>query len=346
MTNPFTLEFGAQPPEYIDRFTEMTEIFEDFASPNPSSHTYALLGPRGCGKTVLLNDISERIANKKDWISVTLNCKSDLLLQLAASINENIKTDFLDIKPEFSFSFSFMSLTLKGKDHVSDIHVLLQKMFEIINRHNKKVLVAIDDVSVNEHMEIFAKEFQLLRGKLMPIFLVMTGLYSTFNKFQSTDGLTFLLRAPKIYLGPLNERAIAKTYEETLKISLEKAKELASFTKGYAFCYQCLGYLLIKYGKRELDEQILSKLDYYLEEGVYLKLREELSLKEKEILKFLTTRDEVSNQELIESSIVDKNTISTYKGILNRKGVINLSTRGKLCIALPRLKEFITYYFE
>lgn len=64
--NPFTLEFGVQPPEYIDRFIETAEILEDFSSANPSTHMYALLGPRGCGKTVMLNNVAGKISERDD----------------------------------------------------------------------------------------------------------------------------------------------------------------------------------------------------------------------------------------------------------------------------------------
>ena len=339
--NPFTLEFGVKPPEYIDRYAETTAILEDFSSPFPSTHLYALLGPRGCGKTVMLNNVIERTGKKENWISVILNCKGDLLLQLAAALDEKVRSRLPKLTAEFSFSFSFLSVSLKGKEPVSDIHVLLRKMFGVLDKHGTKVLVAIDDVAINEYVEVFAKEFQILRGNHMPIFLVMTGLYSTFNKLENSEGLTFLLRTPKVYLGPLNEKAIASTYKTVLGISQEKAMKLAAFTKGYAFAYQCLGFLLVKHNKADLDEDVLEKLDYYLEEGVYNKLWDELSPKEKSIVRFIADKGEATNQELIGAGLTEGNNISNYKNSLRRKGVLATPARGIVSLALPRFGEFV-----
>ena len=340
--NPFVLEFGVKPPEYIDRISEINDIVEDFSSPYPSTHMYALLGPRGCGKTVLLNDISARMSEKEGWISLLLNCKDDLLLQLAASLDSKIHSAFPKISAEFSFSFSFLSVSLKGKEHVSDIHSLLRKMFETLSKNGMKVLIAIDDIAVNEYVEIFAKEFQILRGLQMPIYLVTTGLYSVFHRLEGQEGLAFLLRTPKIYLRPLSEKAIAATYCVVLKIRREKAVELAALTKGFAYAYQCLGYLLVKNGKKDADELILAKLDYYLEQSVYTKLWDELSQKEKEIVQFVAKKDRITNQDLINARLVDDNTISTYKKGLIQKGILSAPQRGVLVMALPRFKEFLS----
>ena len=339
--NPFTLEFGIQPPEYIDRFGELSEIIEDFSSLNPSSHVYALLGPRGCGKTAMLNDIVETLSSKPGWIAVNLNGKDNLLLQLAGALDNKVRTSSFGV--EFSFSFSFLSLTLKGKEEISDIHVLIRKMLTALDKKNINVLVGIDDVAVNEHLEIFVKEFQLLRGLHLPIFAIMTGLYNVFNRLENQEGMTFLQRAKKHYLVPLNQRAISSSYQSVLGLDQEKASSLAAFTKGYAFAYQCLGYLLVKYRKKEIDDLILGKLDYYLEEGVYAKLWEGLSKKEKDILTLLAKNKTLTNQELLDSKILTPQTIAFYKKSLALKGIIDASTRGVIAMALPRFDAFIAH---
>lgn len=264
-----------------------------------------------------------------------------MLLQLASILDERVKTRLKHLVAEFSFSFSFLSLTIKGKEQVSSLPVLIDKMFETLSRHNIHVLVAVDDIAPNNEVEIFAKQFQALRGRHMPIFLVMTGLYSTFNVIQSKDGLTFLQRANKCYLGPLNKAAISISYQETLRISKTEADELADFTKGYAFAYQCLGYLLVKNQKTALDDAIIARFDYLLEEGVYVKLVEELSEKELEVLRFVATHKFATNEDLISSGVLSPNTISRYKGGLIRKGLLIEKKRAMVEIALPRFEEFV-----
>ena len=343
--NPFSLEFGVQPPKYVARLAELIQIKEDFESPSPSSHMYAILGPRGCGKTVMLSEISNSFSTSKNWIVADLNCKDNLLAQLASIIDDRIKTVRKDISAEFSFSFSFATLTLRGKEHVSSLPVLLQKMFAKLQKHNIKVLVAIDDVELNEYVEVFVKEFQSLRSKKLDIFLAMTGLYSSFNHIQSRDGLTFLQRSPKVYLGPLNLKPIAVTFSDALNIGMKEAIVLAEFTKGYAFAFQCLGYILIKQEKTKLDDAVIADFDYYLEEGVYIKLAEELTPKEKEIIAFLAINGPASNQELFKAKILNEDNVSNYKQSLSRKGIIASGKRATFELNLPRLGEFMLSHY-
>ena len=339
--NQFVLEPGVIPPQFIKREIESNKIIEEFSSPSPSSHSYAILGPRGCGKTVLLNYIVEKLDNREGWICANLNSKDDLLLQLAGALEDKTAMRFPKLQAEFSFSFSFMSLSLKGKEKVADIHALLRRMMETLHKHNYRVLVAIDDISLNEYVETFIKEFQLLRGQRFPIFLLTTGLYSAFNKIEEKDGITFLQRSPKCYLGPLNMIQIKNSYRQVLKISDEKAAKLASFTKGYAFAYQVLGYLLMKYNKKEIDEDIESMFDYFLEEGVYSRLYDELPKKEKEVVLYLSRNGESTNESLIASGVLNKDNISYYKTSLAKRGVCDTSIRGRIDLALPRFAEYV-----
>ena len=64
-------------------------------------------------------------------------------------------------------------------------------------------------------------------------------------------------------------------------------------------------------------------------------------IKEKSILRFVAEKESATNKELIESGLADNNTISTYKNALSRKGVLDVSERGSIGLALPRFREFI-----
>lgn len=49
--NSFTLTFGKEALEYINRYDNMDEVIRTFDSRNPISHTYMIEGIRGGGKT-------------------------------------------------------------------------------------------------------------------------------------------------------------------------------------------------------------------------------------------------------------------------------------------------------
>lgn len=70
----------------------------------------------------------------------------------------------------------------------------------------------------------------------------MTGLYKNISALQNEKSLTFLYRAPKVHLGPLNIGTISEDYQSVLGLDDEKGLALAKLTKGYSFAFQVLGY--------------------------------------------------------------------------------------------------------
>ncbi len=71
----------------------------------------------------------------------------------------------------------------------------------------------------------------------------MAGLFDNISNLQNEKSLTFLYRAPKIFLEPLSIPAITTSYRSVFNISPSEAVEMAKLTKGYPFAFQILGYL-------------------------------------------------------------------------------------------------------
>lgn len=84
----------------------------------------------------------------------------------------------------------------------------------------------------------------------------MTGLYENIYNLQNDKVLTFLYRAPKLILEPLNYTAIRKQYMDIFSLDIDAAGELASLTKGYPFAFQVLGYLYWENRDKKTLEQI------------------------------------------------------------------------------------------
>ena len=80
----------------------------------------------------------------------------------------------------------------------------------------------------------------------------MTGLYENIYELQNDKALTFLYRAPKLILEPLNYTAVRKSYADIFQIDLETAEKMTSLTKGYPFAYQVLGSQGYKISGRNL----------------------------------------------------------------------------------------------
>lgn len=116
-------------------------------------------------------------------------------------------------------------------------------MLSHIKRLGKRLLITIDEVINSENIKIFASSFQIFLREEYPIYLLMTGLYENIYDLQNEKSLTFLYRAPKIILEPLNYTAIKSHYMRIFDINDEMADKMTLLTRGYPFAFQVLGYL-------------------------------------------------------------------------------------------------------
>ena len=65
-------------------------------------------------------------------------------------------------------------------------------MLTELKKKGKKLLIAVDETIVNDHVREFASIYQILMREDYPIFLIMTGLFENIYDLQNQEGLTFL----------------------------------------------------------------------------------------------------------------------------------------------------------
>lgn len=340
MTNPFTLSFGRKPIQFISRLTQTNDIIENFNSPQPSNQMYVLLGVRGSGKTVLMTTISGKLAENKNWITVELNPNKDLLQGLAAKLYSMPELSRLFIKAKLDLSLFGIGISIENAIPISDIETAIHRMLEQINAAGKKLLITIDEISKNEYVKTFASSFQIFLRNDYPVFLLMTGLYENILKLQNDESLTFLYRAPKVFLEPLNFTAVRSHYQKIFNLSIEEAEQMTILTKGYSFAFQVLGYLCWEHDACHKIDEILPEYDQYLSEYVYEKIWFELSELDKKIILEMSASDTIKTKELRKKINMTSEKFSVYRDRLKRKGIINTSEYGSLSFALPRFGEF------
>lgn len=339
-SNPFSIAFGREPINIIKRQKQIDEIKNTFNNDNPMTYSFIITGVRGSGKTVLLSSLCEDFKQEEDWIVVELNPDRNMLESLAAKLYENCNFKFKFLKKEFSFSFQGLTFSLSGENPVYDVETLLEKMLGVLTKHGKKILVAIDEVSNNKEVRTFIHSFQILNRQRFPLFLLMTGLYDNVSRLQNNKSLTFLYRAPKIDLDPLDLLQIKNSYKNALGVDDIVSLKLAKLTNGYAFGYQTLGYLMYE-NKNKLSDTLLDKYDELLKIYSYDKIWSELSNVDKKILKELS-KNEIGDVKTIYHNLnMKKTTFSSFRDKLIKNGLITAKGWGFIDFALPRFKEYI-----
>ena len=340
--NPFTLTFGKQPNNFISRYDDTTTVIDTFCN-SDLSQTYLIEGVRGSGKTVLMTAISNELKEKPDWIAINLNPSLDLLEDMARRLHDSCKTIPNLLGKNINISFAGIGVGVGINETLQDSISIIRNILEPIKKKNKKVLITIDEVLNNKNMRTFASQFQIFVREDYPIYLIMTGLSENINEIQNDPALTFLLRSPKIFMGPLSSLQITKKYSELLNIDTEKAKELASVTQGYAFAYQALGASYWEYKKNPDLQKIISKLDDMLDDYVYKKIWASLTDKEKEIVLSID-HPHTPTAEICQKTGIKPTSFSQYKKRLTLKGVLSTENHGYNTLALPRFYEIVIMY--
>ena len=341
MNNPFTLSFGKKPVQYISRITQTNEIIDTFNAELPSNQIYMITGVRGSGKTVMMTNISTELSQLSNWITVELNPTRDLLQSLAAKLYGIPDLHERFLKAKLDFSAFGLGVSMEHAPPITDIEDVLMHMLTHIRKMGKRLLITIDEVTNSENIKIFTSSFQIFLRDDYPIFLLMTGLYENIYELQNDKALTFLYRAPKLILEPLNYTAVRKSYMDIFQIDLETAETMTTLTKGYPFAYQVLGYLYWNHRDTQSLKEILPEYDQYLEEYVYSKIWSELSELDKKILAEVATSGECRIKNIREQLDMKSELFSVYRERLKRKGVIDTREYGKIYMALPRFAEFV-----
>ncbi len=339
--NPFAINFGMVPLQYISRDIIIDEIIGELNSDYVQNPCFMLTGTRGSGKTVTMTSIEKRLSEENDWIIIRLNPDRSMLEGLAAKLydSKDYISKFIDTSVNLT-KFG-IGVSLSAKTPAADIESALEIILKEVKKKKKKVLVTVDEVSNTAHMREFAGSFQIMIREELPIYLIMAGLYENIRSLENEKTLTFLYRTQTYEMEPLNPTLIADRYARTLGVSREKAMEYAVITKGYPFAYQALGKYLWEEEKHELTEEVLIKLDEALSHYVYSKIWSELSAKDKWFMSFITKKPSMTVAEILELSKQKKNEFSQYRARLKEKGLINTDTHGVISYTLPRFDVFI-----
>ena len=340
--NPYSKIFGKKPVENISRSFIIDKIYGEFNSDNPESSIYVLTGLRGSGKTVALTEIVEVFQKNDDWICIEINSSSsDMLKNLAAQLYAKKPLYDLLTRAKVNLSVLGLGVEIKGEPPITDYATAVELILKNAESLGMKVLITIDEIVTTDATKEFIKQFQIYIRHNLPIYLVTTGLPKDFEKLKNTEGMTFLYRAPRIHMDPLDKIAIANSYERNLKISREEALKMAKFSEGYSFAFQILGYLCKELKLPYTNNLVLQQFDHEMYEKVYIKVWSETSKQEKEYLNGIANAESTKIEDIRKYLNTDSNHFSPVRKRLIDQGIVVSQSNGHLTFALPRFKEFV-----
>ena len=339
MQNPFTLTFGRSPLESVERPVQINEILEAFTADTVNQQMFIITGVRGSGKTVMMTQISNKLRADPDWVVIELNPATGLLSSMLSKLNSNQVCTELIKSAKIDLSFFGFGVTIEGTVPITDAETAIIKILEKIKKSGRRLLVTIDEMTNSESMKVFAGAFQIFVRQELPVFLLGTGLYENIEELQNEKSLTFLYRAPKIQLRPLNNGAIINKYKTIFHISQESASQMAELTKGYPFAFQVLGYLTWNHDGDY--HAVLDEYEQYLSEFVYDKIWSELSAKDRMVAKAIADEKSGKIKDIRERLGMETNEFNPYRKRLIKKGIVSGEMRGYVYFTLPLFAEYV-----
>lgn len=338
--NPFTLLFGIKPYSYIAREDDEFKVINQF---NNDDHgdLFIVTGVRGSGKTVFLTDICGEFKQNDDWIVIDLNSDLNLYESACSKLYKHKDINSLDLKKTIELNLPIVNMSLQEKEpSFASLESALEDMIKIAKKKGKKILFSIDEITNTDEMRKFINSFQIYLRNNLPVFLLASGLPDNVHDLQEEKSLTFLYRAPKINLEPLDLRKIKNQYKALLNIDDDLAIKMAKLTNGYSYAYQLLGSLMYE-NDCLLDNNLIDKYDEYLADYVYDKVFADLTNKDEFYLEQIALNDYRKVADLVDNLKITNKVFSPYRDRLIKKGLIISNKQGTIELTLPRLKEYI-----
>ena len=253
--NPFTPTFGHAPFAFAGRSELVDDVIEGLANqPGDPNRATIFLGPRGAGKTVLINAIAQE-ASSMGWVSANAVARRGLLEDLMFTLKTNA-AHILDEQSPFQLtSIKIGPIGASWESSPEDIpwRFRFQRIIEEFNRQDIGVLFTIDEIdSECEELIEFISFFQMFVSEGRDVAMLLAGLPSMVSALLQNDHVSFVRRAFQRRLGSISNEDIKDAFLSTVvengKTISEGTLDLAvSAAGGFPFAMQLIGYSAWRY---------------------------------------------------------------------------------------------------
>ena len=200
--NPFNPTFGDVPNIFLDKQKQVDELIQTIQT-SDFARSFFITGVRGSGKTSFLTKISEQLQDDPNCYLIDLINENGILTTLARKLYHQNGSKLSELFDSLN-SISIGGVAIEREKEIPNIEIMLEELMQSVASKNKYVVITIDEVSNSKAIQSFAKEFNALKRKKYPIYVIMTGLPDLILDIQNDDKLTFLLRSEKIEMQPLS----------------------------------------------------------------------------------------------------------------------------------------------
>jgi len=364
--NPFHPSFGVSPPLLVGRddlINEFVEAIED--GPGSAGRATLYTGPRGAGKTVLLNAIEDR-TSAKGWLVVTETASPGFVERITRQHLPRLLRDFDPEAVHRRMSGFSVPLGPLGSGGVTwntlEAHVVeaslrnqIEMLTDLLIEHETGLLITLDEIHQNQIAELrdLATAVQHAFREGRELAFVGAGLLSSISDVVNDGVLTFLRRADRHHLGSVHHGDVQRAIREPIEmagraVGDEALEVMTDGTRGYPFLIQLVGAQTWRLHPSESDITVddahegVSRALRRLGALVYEPALAGASPIDKTFLLAMTKDDGPSKMADIQERLgVDVNYASQYRLRLIAAELIESSSRGYVDFALPYLREYL-----
>jgi AAA ATPase domain len=360
--NPFRPTFGASPPVLAGREEVLTgfryALEEGAGSPGMAS---LYVGPRGSGKTVVLNQI-EDMASQAGWSVISENAGAGLVRRLIA---EHLPTLLSRLDPDAtSWRLSNVSAFGVGAGWTHDtehqpqpgLRSQLTRLSDVLAARRVGVLLTIDEIHGGQRDELreVVNTIQHTFRENRLVAIAAAGLPGPVSeRILNDEILTFFRRADRYMLGEVDAAAAAQALQVPIEdagrdITLAALERAVHATHGYPYMIQLVGYHTWRQAEhqRVIDETMVARAEpiavRQLGRQVHAPALAALSDGDRAFLLAMAEDDGPSRMRDIAARLGQSDAYtSQYRLRLIDAEVIHPVTRGYVEYTVPYLDDFL-----
>lgn len=338
MINPFNPGFGNISPSCIKRPAMQQKLLDQADQLQQGLRSIFIDGPRGCGKTVFLNDLGDAMLDRDGWITVDLELHDDFLSTLVGAI--------------YYQASAAITKELDVLDYDTPSEMFVQYV-ETLTKYQQRLFITVDEANQpTESLLTLLQLCQQLGNHGNSIMVVLAGITSRMPQFLGDDNFAALVqKSRRLTLPMLDLDTVANQYQQIFTkahrvIEPEVLPNIAAATGGYAYAFQILGSLLWESGVKKINpaafEKIMPDYQQQLFSNAYLPIVDELTTGDREVIEILAHEiNSVVDESFLKEQIDDTSTAAPVcLQHLIENQIVSHPQPGQVAFALPYFREF------